>query len=77
MGKMYLFSHASDDRRNRVLMRLENSEWSKPLSFEAVGTVTQADFASPALRKETRIGLKVSEGIGAVGFFAQNYPFSG
>lgn len=53
-------------------MRLENSEWSKPLSFEAVGTVTQADFASPALRKETRIGLKVSEGIGAVGLLAQS-----
>jgi vacuolar protein sorting-associated protein 13A/C len=71
----FLFAYPNDDRRNRALLRVKDSEWSNPLSLEAVGTATEISFL--AGRKMTlengqdhpvdyRIGMRVSEGTGSV-----------
>jgi vacuolar protein sorting-associated protein 13A/C len=71
----YLFAYPTNDRRNRSLLRVKDSEWSEPLSFEAVGTTTELTLATTAVAKlETgeacnlgyRIGMRVSEGTGSV-----------
>jgi vacuolar protein sorting-associated protein 13A/C len=37
-----MFSYDTDDRRNRALIKVGNSSWSPPQSFEAVGQASEA-----------------------------------
>lgn len=60
----FLFSHNSNDRRNRVLMRVGDSQWSKPLSFEAIGSETEVVIASASRNEEIHVGLTVEDGLG-------------
>lgn len=60
----FLFSHNSNDRRNRVLMRVGDSQWSKPLSFEAVGSETEVVIPSASKNEEIHVGLTVEDGLG-------------
>lgn len=55
LSTMYLFSHASDDRRNRALMRLENSDWSK-VSFLIEQKARHADANITFIASELRSG---------------------
>ncbi|GAA94842.1 hypothetical protein E5Q_01496 [Mixia osmundae IAM 14324] len=63
--KPLLFSYATVDRRNRALLRFGHSAWSKPLSFEAIGTESEVSVPSHDGKEEMRIGLKVTEGTGS------------
>ncbi|KAL1920744.1 uncharacterized protein VTP21DRAFT_11379 [Calcarisporiella thermophila] len=58
-----LFSYPKKDRRNRVLIRVGESEWSQPLSFEAVGTDIEQSILVPS-SKEAHLGVSVIDGIG-------------
>lgn len=59
----YIHSYASDERKNRSLLKIGSSEWSQPQSFEAIGSVS--DIAIPGAEgKEIHIGIKVEEGEG-------------
>ncbi|SPO25926.1 related to VPS13 - involved in regulating membrane traffic [Ustilago trichophora] len=60
----FLFSHNSNDRRNRVLMRVGDSQWSKPLSFEAIGSETEVVIPSASKNEEIHVGLTVEDGLG-------------
>ncbi|GAA5952650.1 hypothetical protein JCM21900_006060 [Sporobolomyces salmonicolor] len=60
----FMFSFPTDDRRNRVLLRLGDSNWSAPLSFETVGLETEVTLPSATGKEEIRVGLKVTEGLG-------------
>lgn len=60
----FLFSHNSNDRRNRVLMRVGDSQWSKPLSFEAIGSETEVVIPSASRNEEIHVGLTVEDGLG-------------
>ncbi|EPQ26496.1 uncharacterized protein PFL1_05818 [Pseudozyma flocculosa PF-1] len=60
----FLFSHSSNDRRNRVLMRVGDSQWSKPLSFEAIGSETEVVIPSASKNEEIHVGLTVEDGLG-------------
>ncbi|KAN0063379.1 Vacuolar protein sorting-associated protein 13 [Thecaphora frezii] len=60
----FLFSHQSNDRRNRVLMRVGDSQWSKPLSFEAIGSETEVVIPSASKNEEIHVGLTVEDGLG-------------
>ncbi|CAD6910326.1 unnamed protein product [Tilletia controversa] len=60
----FLFSHNSNDRRNRVLMRVGNSAWSKPISFEAIGSETEVVIPSSTKNEEIHLGLTVEDGLG-------------
>ncbi|KAE8269165.1 hypothetical protein A4X09_0g3183 [Tilletia walkeri] len=60
----FLFSHNTNDRRNRVLMRVGNSAWSKPISFEAIGSETEVVIPSSTKNEEIHLGLTVEDGLG-------------
>lgn len=59
-----MFSYPNDERQNRAVLKVGNSTWSRPHSFEAIGNV--ADVVLPSSTKETElhIGISVDEGEG-------------
>ncbi|KAK9474293.1 uncharacterized protein V1510DRAFT_428530 [Dipodascopsis tothii] len=59
-----MFSYNSMDRSNRSLLRVGDSSWSKPQSFEAIGGVTDAIIPSSDKQSEIHVGISVSEGQG-------------
>ncbi|GAA5898641.1 hypothetical protein JCM6882_000886 [Rhodosporidiobolus microsporus] len=60
----FMFSYPTDDRRNRSLLRIGESNWSQPLSFETVNMETEVVLPSTTGGEEVRVGLKVTEGLG-------------
>ncbi|KAK4052926.1 Vacuolar protein sorting-associated protein 13 [Microbotryomycetes sp. JL221] len=60
----FMFSFPTDDRRNRVLLRINDSNWSIPLSFETIGMETEVVLPSASGDSQIHIGLKVTEGLG-------------
>lgn len=59
-----MFSFGSDDHHNRALLRVGNSEWSKPQSFDAIGSTADAVLQSSNRNSEIHIGLTVESGEG-------------
>ena len=60
----YMFSYGNDDQRNRALLRLGDSEWSKPQSFDAIGSTTDVVLPSTKKDAEIHIGITIDEGEG-------------
>ncbi|UZJ53507.1 hypothetical protein CBS101457_002827 [Exobasidium rhododendri] len=60
----FLFSHPSKDRRNRVQLRVGDSNWSRPTSFEAIGSATEVVIPSLSKNEEIHLGLTIEEGLG-------------
>ncbi|KAH9459830.1 hypothetical protein Pst134EB_008053 [Puccinia striiformis f. sp. tritici] len=59
-----LFSHLSDDKRNRAIIRVGDSNWSKGINFDVVGANQQVAMQTSTKTSEYRVGLTVSEGLG-------------
>ncbi|KAJ1967345.1 Vacuolar protein sorting-associated protein 13, partial [Dispira parvispora] len=62
----FMFSYESYEPRNRCLVRFAGGEWSKPLSFEVVGSLTEvvipsADSVAPS---SLHLGISVEPGPG-------------
>ncbi|OAJ41917.1 hypothetical protein BDEG_25446 [Batrachochytrium dendrobatidis JEL423] len=61
----FMFSYSTfEPLRSRAQVKVENSEWSKPLSFEAVGSAFQVTAAKPSEKKNIYLGVDVKEGDG-------------
>ncbi|KAI9806146.1 MAG: hypothetical protein M1833_004553 [Piccolia ochrophora] len=60
----YMFSYATDDRHNRSILKVGDSNWSKPQSFEAIGSDVDVVLPSSNKRKEIHIGISVDAGEG-------------
>ena len=60
----YLFSYPSDDRKNRALLKIGDSNWSKPQSFDAIGSSFDATLPAQNSRSEMHVGVSVAEGEG-------------
>lgn len=60
----FMFSFGNDDHRNRALLKVEDSEWSKPQSFDAIGSTSEVVLNSPNKNKEIHIGITVESGAG-------------
>jgi vacuolar protein sorting-associated protein 13A/C len=60
----FMFSYSTDDNRNRALLKLADSEWSKPQSFEAIGSNTEVVLSSTGKNREIHTGLTVKSGDG-------------
>ncbi|GAA6006460.1 hypothetical protein JCM10207_004941 [Rhodosporidiobolus poonsookiae] len=60
----FMFSYPTDDRRNRALLRIGESNWSQQLSFETVNMETEVILPSTSGSEEVHVGLKVNEGLG-------------
>ncbi|ROW17215.1 hypothetical protein VPNG_01341 [Cytospora leucostoma] len=59
-----MFSYGNDDHRNRAVLRVGNSEWSKPQSFDAIGNTADAVLQSSKGNSEIHIGITVESGEG-------------
>lgn len=61
----FMFSYgSSEDNRNRALLKFGDSEWSKPQSFDAIGSNSEVILNSATKNKEVHIGITVNSGDG-------------
>ncbi|KAI7902142.1 uncharacterized protein BX663DRAFT_436105 [Cokeromyces recurvatus] len=60
----FLYSYPNIDNRNRTLIRVDTTEWSQPLSFEAIGTVYDVALPNQGHSEEIHVGIHVQEGQG-------------
>jgi len=62
----FMFSFPTDDKKNRALIKVDDSLWSKPLSFNAIGSSYSVVLPSSSGRIEMHIGVHTEEGEGKV-----------
>lgn len=60
----FMFSFGNDDNRNRALLKVADSEWSKPQSFDAIGSTSEVVLNSASKNKEIHLGITVKSGEG-------------
>ncbi|KPI40863.1 Vacuolar protein sorting-associated protein 13 [Cyphellophora attinorum] len=60
----YLYSYPTDDRKNRSVMKIGESTWSKAQSFDALGSSYEVVLPASSGRSEMHVGVDVSEGEG-------------
>lgn len=61
-----MFSYGTDDQSNRATLKVGDSSWSKPQSFEAIGSNFDVAMPAPQGRSEMRVGVSVDQGEGKV-----------
>ncbi|KAI9480349.1 MAG: hypothetical protein EXX96DRAFT_521344 [Benjaminiella poitrasii] len=59
-----MYSYPNTDNRNRTLIRVDKSDWSQPLSFEAIGSVYDVALPNQGRYEEIHVGISVQEGQG-------------
>ncbi|PHH61768.1 hypothetical protein CDD81_7979 [Ophiocordyceps australis] len=59
-----MFSFGNDDHRNRAMLKVDESEWSKPQSFDAIGSTSEVVVMSASRQREMHLGLTVQSGDG-------------
>ncbi|KAI0846527.1 vacuolar protein sorting-associated protein 13 [Daldinia vernicosa] len=60
----FMFSYTNDDQRNRALLKIGDSDWSKPQSFDAIGSTTEIVLPSSKKDSEIHVGITVEPGEG-------------
>ncbi|KAL2841641.1 hypothetical protein BJX68DRAFT_245287 [Aspergillus pseudodeflectus] len=60
----YMYSYPTDDQKNRSILRIGDSSWSKPQSFEAIGSTFEVVLPDRDGRSEYHAGVSVAEGEG-------------
>ncbi|CAG8982131.1 hypothetical protein HYALB_00003223 [Hymenoscyphus albidus] len=60
----YMFAFNGDDQRNRAILKVGDSNWSKPQSFDAIGSTTDVVLPSPSQDTEIHVGISVESGEG-------------
>lgn len=60
----FMFSFPTDDRQNRSLIKVGDSNWSQPVSFDAIGAIVDVKLPAQSGRSEMHCGLTVMEGEG-------------
>lgn len=61
-----MFGFPNEDRRNRLCLRVDDSKWSKPMSFEPVSADMQIVMPSSDGSRDAYVGLSYAEGLGKV-----------
>ncbi|KAJ3227354.1 hypothetical protein HK099_002420 [Clydaea vesicula] len=62
-----MFAYSNFDTvRNRAQVKLPDSDWSRPLSFEAVGSDFDVAIPLPKRNKSVHLGISINEGEGKV-----------
>ncbi|OAG41339.1 hypothetical protein AYO21_04502 [Fonsecaea monophora] len=59
-----LYSYGTDDRKNRSLLKIGDSMWSKPQSFDAIGSSYEVVLPAASGKSEMHVGVSVAEGEG-------------
>ena len=60
----YMFSFGADDQRNRALLKVGESSWSKPQSFDAIESTIDVVLPSASNNTEIHIGIRIEPGEG-------------
>lgn len=60
----FMFGYPNEDRRNRLFLKVDDSKWSKPLSFEPVAADMQIVMPHPDGNSDYFVGLSYAEGLG-------------
>jgi len=60
----YMFSYANDDRKNRAMLKIGDSDWSQAQSLDAIGSSFEVLLPSKDKRSEMHAGVHVGEGEG-------------
>ncbi|KAF2471810.1 vacuolar protein sorting-associated protein 13 [Lindgomyces ingoldianus] len=60
----FMFSFPTEDKKNRALIKVGDSNWSKPQSFDAIGSTYAVTLPSNKARSDMHIGITVAEGEG-------------
>ncbi|KAG4417512.1 hypothetical protein IFR04_009324 [Cadophora malorum] len=60
----YMFAFGADDQRNRVLLKVGESSWSKPQSFDAIGSTVDVVLPSSTKNTEIHVGITIEPGEG-------------
>ncbi|PSN61047.1 vacuolar protein sorting-associated protein 13 [Corynespora cassiicola Philippines] len=60
----FMFSFPTEDKKNRALIKVGDSNWSKPQSFDAIGSNYAVTLPSTTARSDMHIGITVAEGEG-------------
>ncbi|KAI1823936.1 vacuolar protein sorting-associated protein 13 [Xylaria intraflava] len=59
-----MFSFGNEDQGNRALLKFGNSEWSKPQSFDAIGSTTDVALQATTRQTELHVGITIESGEG-------------
>jgi vacuolar protein sorting-associated protein 13A/C len=59
-----MFAFNGDGERNRVLLKVGDSNWSKPQSFDAIGSTTDVVLPSSSHNTEVHVGISIDNGEG-------------
>jgi vacuolar protein sorting-associated protein 13A/C len=59
-----MFSYPNGDQNNRAVLKVGDSSWSRPQSFEAIGSAAEVVLPSSSKQTELHIGISVGEGEG-------------
>ncbi|EUC45840.1 hypothetical protein COCMIDRAFT_4977 [Bipolaris oryzae ATCC 44560] len=60
----FMFSYPTENKKNRALIKVGDSNWSKPQSFDAIGSTYTVALPSVKARSDMHLGVSVSEGEG-------------
>ncbi|KAF4635598.1 hypothetical protein G7Y89_g2500 [Cudoniella acicularis] len=60
----YMFAYGADDQRNRAILKIGESNWSKPQSFDAIGSTVDVVLPSSTSNTEIHVGITVASGEG-------------
>lgn len=60
----YMFAYGADDQRNRAILKVGESSWSKPQSFDAIGSTVDVVLPSATKNTEIHVGITVESGEG-------------
>ncbi|KAI7863658.1 hypothetical protein BDF14DRAFT_1733660 [Spinellus fusiger] len=60
----FMYSYPRMDNGNRLSIQIAGSEWSGPISFEAVGSMYDVTVPTASKTEETHVGISVQEGQG-------------
>lgn len=60
----YMYSYPTDDRKNRSVLKVGESGWSKPQSLDAIGSTYEFVVPSTNGKQEMHAGVSVAEGEG-------------
>jgi vacuolar protein sorting-associated protein 13A/C len=74
--KPFMFSFGTDDQKNRALIKVGESQWSKPQSFDAIGSTYNVTLPSSRGGQEMDVGVQVEEGEGKVNTIEPDTEFS-
>ncbi|KAF1944820.1 vacuolar protein sorting-associated protein 13 [Clathrospora elynae] len=60
----FMFSYPTENKKNRALIKVGDSNWSKPQSFDAIGSTYTVALPSSKARSDMHLGVSVAEGEG-------------